>query len=496
MQSEKEKAYKKSLSTGAMLSATFRAASGCGPVGHVSTLVAQILSSTEAETEYDLYAQAQLAAENKPGRDVYVGNFSKGTDLLVLTQFMNKSIIDYNLQIMSGDAAIGGWLSTDSLYAFVEFRTLEECHNALMLNGVIFNNCQLKIGRPQSVPNSAKMGALLRAGGPGTVAGTRGETLLNPQLIAPPEVIAGHGGTEAPPHPPSLVLKTRISSPFNFSAPVASLENLPKQGNQQALIQDSELFTKKTTNETLFPSDRPTRKIIIQGTLLDDLKIVELLQRFGALLFYQIVCSTYLIFFEFEELADQEDFLKYMEKQGKTCGFVVKTPEEAIDTGLVSMSQLLLSAQTELGTAEVAPWKLYRRVAASRVLYLINMIAPENEGDEELLIEIADDIRMECARYGKVLSLHMPGKDEGVKAAGYVFIEFETTTGAAKAKKGLSGRKFSGRVVEANYFNEEKYMLRDFKEEVAPNYVTDRELLQEQYEQSLRSNQLDGEIVD
>jgi hypothetical protein len=45
----------------------------------------------------------------------------------------------------------------------------------------------------------------------------------------------------------------------------------------------------------------------------------------------------------------------------------------------------------------------------------------------------------------------------GEKGATKIFLEYSSIDDAAKAIKGLAGRTFDGRKVEANYFDEEKF---------------------------------------
>jgi len=54
--------------------------------------------------------------------------------------------------------------------------------------------------------------------------------------------------------------------------------------------------------------------------------------------------------------------------------------------------------------------------------------------------------------------------DANAPGIGYAFIEFATIEGASKAKKALHGRKFGTNEVECEYFNEDKYYAKDFKD--------------------------------
>jgi splicing factor U2AF subunit len=71
-------------------------------------------------------------------------------------------------------------------------------------------------------------------------------------------------------------------------------------------------------------------------------------------------------------------------------------------------------------------------------------------------IEIYDDVRGECAKYGKILELKIP-RPAGARTTpgvGKIFIKFDKVESAQKALHALAGRKFADRTVVAAYFGE------------------------------------------
>lgn len=79
-------------------------------------------------------------------------------------------------------------------------------------------------------------------------------------------------------------------------------------------------------------------------------------------------------------------------------------------------------------------------------------------------LDILDDIRTECSKYGNVNSLEIPRPQPGqdVKGVGKVFVEFSTPTECQKAQAALTGRRFSNRVVVTSYYNLDQYHRREF----------------------------------
>lgn len=50
-----------------------------------------------------------------------------------------------------------------------------------------------------------------------------------------------------------------------------------------------------------------------------------------------------------------------------------------------------------------------------------------------------------------------------LSSIGCAFIYFETIEGATKTRKELSGRRFGANIIEANYYSEKKFLMKNFK---------------------------------
>lgn len=57
-----------------------------------------------------------------------------------------------------GNPVVSTWISSDSHYAFVEFRTAEEANHGFQLQGMNIQGYEIKIGRPKAY--SGTMSAL------------------------------------------------------------------------------------------------------------------------------------------------------------------------------------------------------------------------------------------------------------------------------------------------------------------------------------------------
>ncbi|XP_002988368.2 splicing factor U2af large subunit B isoform X1 [Selaginella moellendorffii] len=101
---------------------------------------------------------------------------------------------------------------------------------------------------------------------------------------------------------------------------------------------------------------------------------------------------------------------------------------------------------------------------ATRVLCLKEAVLEAELIEDEQFDEILEDMRDECGKFGTVLHLVIPRPSQAaeVDGVGKVFVHFEDTGAATRARISLNGRKFDGRAVVATYYPEEQFMVGDF----------------------------------
>jgi len=74
-----------------------------------------------------------------------------------------------------------------------------------------------------------------------------------------------------------------------------------------------------------------------------------------------------------------------------------------------------------------------------------------------IALEICEDVKEECEKYGKVLDMKVPRPTGGSRQSngvGKIFVKFDTPESAGKALRALAGRKFADRTVVTTYFSE------------------------------------------
>lgn len=73
------------------------------------------------------------------------------------------------------------------------------------------------------------------------------------------------------------------------------------------------------------------------------------------------------------------------------------------------------------------------------------------------IIEICEDIKDECEKYGQVLEMKVPRPSGGSRQStgvGKIFVKYDNADSARTALQALAGRKFADRTVVTTYFSE------------------------------------------
>ena len=99
-------------------------------------------------------------------------------------------------------------------------------------------------------------------------------------------------------------------------------------------------------------------------------------------------------------------------------------------------------------------------VKSTRVVELQNMLTSDDLANEEEYNDILEDTKEECGQYGQLLSVFIPKAGEA--GATKIFLEYASSDDASKAITGLEGRTFDGRRVQATFFDETKFIKKEF----------------------------------
>ncbi|EME30564.1 U2 snRNP auxiliary factor large subunit, putative isoform 1 [Galdieria sulphuraria] len=194
-------------------------------------------------------------------------------------------------------------------------------------------------------------------------------------------------------------------------------------------------------------------KVFIGGLpyhLTED-QIKEILSSYGPLNAFNLVkdpntgLSKGYAFFQYKDPSIVEAAIKGL--NGMTMGDKTLTVRRASQVS---------SGSVELGQS-FSPTVRY----PTRILELRNMVEPEELVDDEEYEDIIEDVREESSKYGEVTEVKIPRPSKTDEAnppgLGKVFVSFKTVSDAEKAFAALTGRRFGGKSVIANYYDEERY---------------------------------------
>lgn len=95
-----------------------------------------------------------------------------------------------------------------------------------------------------------------------------------------------------------------------------------------------------------------------------------------------------------------------------------------------------------------------------QVLLLTNMVTAEDVNNDDEYADLVADIRSECSNFGALVNVVLPRGEE--KGVGLVFLEYDDSGGAEKAKKALDGRAFASNKIQATFYDVDKYLAGDF----------------------------------
>lgn len=96
----------------------------------------------------------------------------------------------------------------------------------------------------------------------------------------------------------------------------------------------------------------------------------------------------------------------------------------------------------------------------SRIVELQNMVTAADLDNSDEYQDILDDTKEQCQEFGTLVSVILP--KTGEVGATKIFLEYATSTDAATAIAQLQGRTFDGRLVQATYFDEDRFAKQDY----------------------------------
>jgi splicing factor U2AF subunit len=200
-------------------------------------------------------------------------------------------------------------------------------------------------------------------------------------------------------------------------------------------------------------------KLYIGGipTFFTDEQVKELLQAFGQLKAFSLQkdssgASKGYAFAEYLDPALTHQAiagLNGMDLNGKQLTVALACPDEKPQNANPSLTHVGIDLSKGAGMP-------------TEVLCLLNMVTEEELKDPTEYAEICEDITIECAKFGNIMSFAIPRPGVDAVGIGKVFIEYASPSECQKAQAALTGRKFADRVVVTSYYDLTKYRNKVF----------------------------------
>ncbi|PON45067.1 Splicing factor-like protein [Parasponia andersonii] len=138
-----------------------------------------------------------------------------------------------------------------------------------------------------------------------------------------------------------------------------------------------------------------------------------------------------------------------------SSGFILPTPPILGATPVASPLATPLApipAPGGLQAAAVTVPSLDTIGVPSECLLLKNMFDPTTETEPDFDLDIKEDVREECSKFGSLKHIHVDKN-----SAGFVYLRFENTQSAMAAQRALHGRWFAGKMITATYMLPQNY---------------------------------------
>ncbi|QDZ19886.1 large subunit of U2 snRNP auxiliary factor [Chloropicon primus] len=342
-------------------------------------------------------------------RRVYVGALPNGLNDQMIGQFFGQALQAVGGTKQPGSPVVNVYFNMEKKFSFVEFRTVEECSNAMALDGIYFEGNNIRVRRPNDY-NPA-------------MAASLGPSAPSPNLNL--DVVGlKAGGYVSPSDSPDRIF---IGGLPYYLEEQQIRELLGQFGSIMAfdLVKDKETGNSKGYGFVVYddPSVTDAACSGLNGLRMGDKTL---------------------------SVRRAAEGLKQRQQQAQ------QQAEMAIAMAMGRPpAQQHQHQQHQHQKPEGNP---------TAVVRLSNCVTIAELEDPEEYEEIVLDMKEEAGKYGDVASLVIPkpSPTETVDGLGKVFVKYREVSHAVAACQAMNGRKFGGNVVVADYMDEIKFDQRAF----------------------------------
>lgn len=344
--------------------------------------------------------------QTRHARRLYVGNIPPCTDaeLQIFFEELLTRALGYN---MEGSPVVSVYLNQERGFAFVELKSVALTTAAMQLDGVTFQDTQLKIRRPSDY-NAAAVPQDVVADNMQLNLGALG-IISNTVPDGPNKVFIG--GL------PYHLTEEQVKELLSAFGPLKAMH----------LVKDAGAVNSKGYGfcEYIDPAVTLLACEGLNGMNLGDKTLTV-----------RMAMSS-------------------LESQNKAAASAMLPGLEQLQ---MLQAMAALEANPTVTEAAVAANAIHQ-MQPTRILVLLNMISEAELRDDKEYVEVKEDIEEECKQYGQIISVIIPREGPG---EGQVFIEYASPLQAQAAGTSLAGRQFAARIVKAKYHPESKFLARDY----------------------------------
>lgn len=459
----------------------------------------------------------QQAALTRRSRRLHIGNLPPELTIDALRELFNTTMQAAKLAIDENPCVNDVNLSSDSRFAFVEFRSVLECSNALVLDGMQLLGKPLRVQRPndfaapppgldrvlipQAVSSSVTSsnvsttaGGLLGLAASPMGMGAMGGLASNPAAMQ--AALAAAGVSSVAPGTGSVAGLSGASLAAMSSSNPANTPGAAVQSNASSLTRRARRLHIGNlplgvglTGEML---KQFFNAALVSANLHDTSKegdpavdaMLGTEGKFGFVEFRTIAEATSCLALNNIELGGKQlrverprDYAAMpdtMIPDLKAAGLLGNTSVAPDGKDLLTEGSSMPNAATggplalTLKAGEPLSLPPLNVDSATPVVVLRNMINKDDASQPEEMSDILEDTKIECGKHGQVLNCVSPQLGTGgPPGSGYevhdvelrVFVRFTASDAAIKCARELHGKQFDGKSVSASFLTEEKFAL-------------------------------------
>lgn len=354
-----------------------------------------IMTPLPADPTVSVPAPGPVSQKTRHARRSYIGNLPDGCTDNEIRDFFTGALTTIGGVTMPGEPVLSIYINRDKKFAFVEFRSVEECSNCMALEGILWKGSQLRIRRPNDY-SPAEATSL----GPTTPS-------LNLNLEA---IGLGNTGTTKTQEKDDTDDRIFIGGFPHFFTEDQVLDIMHPFGEIKTfdLVRDKSTGKSKGYGFCVYAEPSVTD---VACNALNGFKLGE------------------------RSLTVKRALVGQQEQQKNATEQIQQQQQQAIEL----LAELQKKELEEMGRP-------------TRFIILVDCLAAHELDNVEEYEDIHEDMRDMFVKYGLVRNINIPRPGE--KGCGKAIIEFDNLSQAAAARQAVHGKPFNGKPVIAQFIEE------------------------------------------